>query len=328
MKEGMGMSAMKQLGILVAGLAVGTLGTFAYEHYLGEGEKLAQAESDLAGTSTDLAQLKESDAHLKSETDSESAQIQQLTSSNDDLKKQLDAAKSAAAAPAPPNPFANMADIIKTSAAQRHQEKLLLLNSRLHLTPEQEAAVKVAMDAEDKMGEEMMTKFGTGKFDPKDPKVQAEIMALSQGTKTVDQTLNEILTPDQKTAYQQMQAEQQSSSQQSTAVFQMSQLAPLLQLSDAQKDQVSNALYQFDANLSQRMKTNGTDPIANLEAEAKAKEDALAKILTPEQLATYHQQAQSQLDAQKAMLQKMMPAITAPAPQPAPSTPAVPPANP
>ena len=57
-----------------------------------------------------------------------------------------------------------------------------------------------------------------------------------------------------------------------------------------------------------------------LDARAKAKEDALAKILTPEQLATYHQQAQSQLDVQKAMMQKFMPATaTAAAPAAAPA---------
>ena len=52
---------------------------------------------------------------------------------------------------------------------------------------------------------------------------------------------------------------------------------------------------------------NPSDPTAIFDAQAKAKEDALSKILTPEQLAAYHQQAQSQLDMQKAMMQKFMP---------------------
>ena len=48
------------------------------------------------------------------------------------------------------------------------------------------------------------------------------------------------------------------------------------------------------------------NPIAFLDAQAKAKEDALAKILTPDQLATYHQQAQAQLDMQKSMMQNYL----------------------
>ena len=298
------MEITRLLGILITGMAIGTLGTFAYEYYLGEEPKLAQTQADLADAIAKITTLKESDQQLKSQADAESTEIQQLTSTNEDLKKQLDEAKSASVVSVP-NP-ADVLGIMKSGEAQQHQERLLLLNSRLHLTPEQEAAVKVAMDAEDKMSEEVMAKFGSGKFDPKDPKAQADIMAMTQSTKTVDQTLDEILTPEQKTAYQQMQTDQQNSSQESTATFEMNQLAPLLQLTDSQKDQVFNALYQFDSNLPERMKNNGSDPIANLEAQTKEKEDALAKILTPDQLATYHQQAQSQFDAQKAMMQKMV----------------------
>jgi tRNA A37 threonylcarbamoyladenosine modification protein TsaB len=104
----------------------------------------------------------------------------------------------------------------------------------------------------------------------------------------------------------------------------MNQLAPLLQLTDSQKDQVYNALYQVqtnsqDPNWIKNNPVNRSDPTAFLDAQAKAKEDALSKILTPDQLATYHQQAQSQLDTQKAMVQKLSPA-TAGAPVPAPAS--------
>jgi hypothetical protein len=302
------MNTTKQLGVLVAGLAIGMLGMFAYEHYWGEGSELAQSQADLVNAKANLAKIKADDKQLESETDSESAQIQQLTSSKDDLVHQLTALKNASVttpAPSAPNPM--MAGMMKAGMEQQHQERLLLLKTRLHLTPEQEAAVKAAMDDEAKLGEEMMSKMGSGgKIDPQ------TMAAMGQGIKTVAQALDDILTPDQKTAYQQMQTEQKNSAQASMAVSQMNQLAPLLQLTDTQKDQVSTALYQVqvnsqDPNWIKNNPVNPSNPTAFLDVQAKAKEDALAKILTPDQLATYQQQAQSQLDAQKAMMQKFMP---------------------
>ena len=87
----------------------------------------------------------------------------------------------------------------------------------------------------------------------------------------------------------------------------------MLQLTDAQKDQAYSALAQVQLETQDPtwIKNNANispgNPTAMLDAQAKAREDALAKILTPDQLATYHQQAQSQLDMQKAMVQKFMP---------------------
>jgi hypothetical protein len=126
-----------------------------------------------------------------------------------------------------------------------------------------------------------------------------------------------------------MKTEEKNSTAETSATFEMNQVAPLLQLSDTQKDQVANALYQVQLNsqdpawIKQNVTTSASNPLSILDAQAKAKEDALSKILTPEQLAAYHQQAQSQLDLQKAMMQKFMPA-TAAAPAPAPAPPAAP----
>jgi len=161
------------------------------------------------------------------------------------------------------------------------------------------------MDGETKLGQEMMAKAASGgKIDPQ------AMAAMAQGIKTVDQTLKDILTPDQMAAYQQMQAEQHNSVQESMAISQTNQLAPLLQLSDSQKDQVYAALYQLNSQSPAGIKNspvNPSDPTAFLDAQAHAKEDALAKILTPDQLATYHQQAQGQLQTQKAIMQKFIP---------------------
>ncbi len=299
----------------LACLAVGIVGALGYSHYLGEGKQLEQLQADLAAAQANVAKVTKESQDAKSETDAMSEQIKQLSATKDDLKNQVEQLKSAGAAPvapaAPaPNPMANMAGMMKAGMAQHVEEQLLLLKSRLHLTPDQEAAVKAALEDEAKRGEEMAAKmFSGGKIDP-------QAMADLKGVKTLDQTLNDILTPDQKTAYDQLKTDQKNSAAESAATFQMNQLAPLLQLNDGQKDQVANALYQAQLNMQDpawiknNMGTNGTDPSAMMDAQAKAKEDALSKILTPDQLATYHQQAQSQIQMQKAMMQKFLPAAT------------------
>jgi len=301
---------MRTLLLAVSCLALGVLGALGYSHFLGEGRQLAELQAELDASNARLNQVTQASQQAKSETSAMSAQIEQLTSSKADLQKQVDDLKSGASpnAPAQANPMAGMAGLMKAGMAQHEEEQLLLLESRLHLTPDQIAAVKAAMDDEAKRGEEMAAKmFSTGKIDP-------QAMADLKSQKSVDQTLDAILSPDQKAAYAQMKTDQKNSAAETMASVQMDQLAPLLQLNDSQKDQVYSALAQeqIDTQDPNWIKANvpngGTDPMAVMDAQAKAKEDALAKILTPDQLATYHQQAQSQLDMQKAMMQKFSPA--------------------
>jgi chromosome segregation ATPase len=290
-------------------LVVGVVGALGYAYYYGPGRELVELQEELSTGDANLAKLDQDNKDSKAEIDALNAQVQQLIATKTDLAKQLDTLKSSGAS----SLFGSgqMADAMKAATTQQHQERLLLLESRLHLTPDQIAAVQAAMDREDKLGQEMIAKFSSGKINPNDPQFMTEIGAMGQGAKTVDETLNDILTPDQKTAYQQMQTDQQTTSAETQAVFEMDQLAPLLQLTDAQKDQVSTALYQAqtttqDPNWIQANNANPSDPTAFMEAQAKAKADALSKVLTPDQMAIYNQQAQSELAAQKAMMQNFM----------------------
>jgi chromosome segregation ATPase len=296
------------LGTL-AGLAMGILGTWAYTNYLGAGQKLAQAEAELADIKTNLTKATQGTEQLKSETDAMSTQVRQLTAHNDELKKQVNELKAGSentTAPAP-NP---MAGIIKAQMANRFEQRLLLLKSRLNLTPEQESAVKAAMAEEAKKMEEITGKmFQGGKVDPQG--MAKNVTNDLNKSKSVDQVLEDILTPDQKTAYHQMQDDQKKSSADTMATVEMNQLAPALQLSETQKDQVYAALYQVQMNPPKLTGVaDPSNPGGYLEAQAKAKEDALVQILTPAQLATYHQQEQSQLDMRKAMMQKFAPGVS------------------
>ena len=232
------------LGALI-GLFVGSLSTWAYSHYLGEGQQLAQAQAEIATASTTLTKTAEDGKKLKDETQAMTAQIEELSSSNDKLKHQVEELK-AAAPPATTTtpPVTNaLAGMIQTQMAHHNQEKLLLLKSRLYLTPDQEAQIKAAMDAEDKYTTEMASKMYSGggiNFpNPKD----------SMPAKSVDQTISDILTPEQKPAYDQMKTDEKNSAAETMASVEMNQMSPLLQLSDAQKDQVYSAIYQSQLDM-------------------------------------------------------------------------------
>jgi hypothetical protein len=319
---------MKTALLAMVCLIVGILGALGYSHYLGEGKRVAELQAALDDSNSKLAKASQDTAQAKSETDAMSAQIQQLTATKQDLTKQVDDLKSVSSAATPaPDAFAipnagSMAGIVKSQMENQNATRLQLLKARLHLTPDQEAAVKAAMDAEEKRTEEMTSKmFAGGKIDMK------ALAAESKNVKSVDQTLDEILTPEQKTANQQMKTDEKNGNAETMASMEMNQVAPLLQLTDAQKDQVGNALYQvqLDSQDPEWIKKNTPSstggPLQMLDIQAKAKEDALAKILTPDQLATYHQQAQSQLQLQKTMMQKFMPAAASSTPPAPPSAP-------
>jgi len=306
------------LGTLI-GLIVGVIGAFAYNTYLGDGAELADVQTQLASASTDLTKANQGTIKLKSEADALSAEVKQLSTHNDELKHQVDELKASSTANSDNTATANsnpMGGFMKAAMDQQYQQKLLVFKTRLHLTPEQEAAVKAAMDGEAKMAESMLA---GGKFDPEALKNAATDPNKPKG---VEQTMNDILTPDQKTIYKQMQNDEKNSAVEMLATVQLNQMAPALQLTETQKDQVFNALSQLQSNAMDpnTYKNNPPNPATMLEDQAKAKEDALAKILTPEQLAIYHQQAQSELEMQKTMMQKFTPPATAtPPPTPAPT---------
>jgi hypothetical protein len=273
----------------VAGLAIGTVGALAYSHYLGEGSLLADLQAQLDAANADLAKAKKDKQQLANETSSVSGQVDQLQASNDDLKKQLGDLKNAPA-PAMTAPAINPMTLFGMMrgmgrGGMQGQQRLFLLQTRLHLTPDQAAKIKAAMDADAQARRGLMQQMfrNGGKIDP----------AAAAAANTLDQTLATVLTPEQQTAYQQVQADEQASRADMAATMQVDQMAPLLQISDSQRDQVEQALYQIQASApdpaSLMTNPNAASIIA---AQAQATQAALANVLTPAQLALYQQQAQ------------------------------------
>ena len=273
-----------------AGLVIGTIGALAYSQYFGAGKLLADLQARLDAANASLAKTAQDRQFQARETSGVSDQIDHLASSNEDLRHQLDALKKAPA-PAVTVPPINPATLGALMMGMMRggfqgQQRMLLLQSRLHLTPDQQAAIQAAMDADGRARRDVMQQMfrNNGKVDPQ----------VAAKANTLDQTLATVLTPDQQTAYKQVQADEQVSRADTEATIQVNQVAPLLQLSDSQKDQVFSALYQVQMGAPDpsSLMTN-PNAASVVTAQAQAIQEALGKVLTPDQLALYQQQAQA-----------------------------------
>jgi hypothetical protein len=173
------------------------------------------------------------------------------------------------------------------------QQRLFVMQTRLKLTPEQSAAIKAAMDADNKARRDLMRQRfqNNGQVDP----------AAAAAANTLDKTLATVLSPDQQMAYQQLQADEKASRAEISATSQVDGVMPLLQLSDSQKEAAMDALYQVQmAAPDQNTLMTSPNPMAAIAAQAQSTEAAMAKVLTPAQLTIYQQQAQAQAQAMAA----------------------------
>lgn len=270
------------------GLVLGMAGALAYNQLAADGQ-LAALQSQLDAANASLAKISKDKQQLASETTGVSDQVDQLQASNADLKKQLNDLKNAA--PAPEQPSLNPAALARMMMGMMRggnfgtQQRMFLLQSRLKLTPDQASAIKAAMEADAQKQRELgRAMFRGEKIDPQ----------AAAAAHTLDQTLNAILSPDQQAAYKQVQADEQASRASTSATVQMNQVAPLLQLTDSQKDQVYTQLYQIQmaAPDPTSLMTNPNAP-SILTNQAQATQAALAKVLTTDQMALYQQEAAS-----------------------------------
>ena len=274
----------------MAGLLVGTIGALAYSHFTSD-SALADLQAKLDAANADLAKSIADKGLLAKEASGDSSQVDELQASNKELKTQLDAAKAGTPVAAPPpaqiNPvmLAGMVMGMMRGGGMQPQQHLFLLQTRLKLTPDQNAKIKAALEADANSRRDAMRAMfrNGGKPDPNAP---------ATNLNTLDKVLDETLTAQQKAQYLQVQADEKASRAEAAATVQISQMAPLLQFSDTQKEQVLNSLYTVQNSAPDPMSLIGNpDAMTAITKQAQATQDALAKVLTPDQLSLYQQQA-------------------------------------
>ena len=183
--------------------------------------------------------------------------------------------------------------------AQRQDAKILALTTKLNLTPEQQAAVRAALekgsadrDAIRDAGDERR-RAGTADTEEKRRADRATVAAIET---TQEQSIVAGMSADQLAAYSEYQTEQKQATVESRANQQLGDLANKFSLTEEQKE----AAFQYFAGQEEengfnpaRTAAAGGDSRTIFEQRQKEQLEALKQILTPEQFELYSaQQAQ------------------------------------
>src|SRR5439155_12317205 len=105
--------------------------------------------------------------------------------------------------------------------------------------------------------------------------------------------IKELLTAEQQAEYEKFQVEERQTQAQMVANVEVPQLQLMLQLTQAQQDQVFQILYQqAEQNLNQT--DGGTRVPMDWQQMIDVKKEALRAVLTPEQFKSYEKYIESQ----------------------------------
>ena len=207
-----------------------------------------------------------------------------------------------------------MQQLIKSQLEQQIEGKISRMKARLRLTSEQEQAIRESMNAAIKKMLAATQKMYSGEAKSDD------IANIASSDATGMQPIEDLLTPEQRTEYDALQKEEFQNTARVAASAEMIQLQSSLGLTQEQQDKVFSALYQQSVDpvsgLEATQKSASiNDPAAALQQVFDKKVEALKPILTSEQLKTYRDLQEKQIQ----MIQAFFPKGAAPVP-PTPTT--------
>jgi RNA polymerase sigma factor (sigma-70 family) len=215
----------------------------------------------------------------------------------EELRKQLAQQAKEAGSSSLPGP---MGDLMKNAMEQQVVGRLARMTTSLHLTPEQaQSAREILMRQAGVMSAGMQQVF-SGKFD------KDALAKLGKSGGNPEEQIKELLTADQKAAYQNYQQEEATYNARLIANNELIQLQSTLGLTTEQEDRAFAALYevtfnQLQGNPTQKFASQAEQMQWTLDQKAKA----LESVLTASQLEAYHQQQAMQAKAMKDILDKM-----------------------
>lgn len=248
-------------------------------------------------------------AELRAKLEVSEAQVRRLQAAQATPAPQP-AASRPAATPAAGNLFSSLlGESVKTQTERMKTQKVQALKNRLHLNPEQEKRVQEHFDRMFKFTEEATQKILAGeRLDPK------EMPADAAPTTSEEKMLEEILTPEQLAAYQEMKVEEATARTEMMATVEMSQVAPLLGLDESQKD----AFFQAMVGVEQELETpegrkrylpagSENDPLRYFKVRDAAKLEATKAVLDDDQWEAYKKHLDSQGEMQRSLMEAFMP---------------------
>lgn len=178
---------------------------------------------------------------------------------------------------------------------QRIDARILNLKTKLNLTPEQETAVRAAMEKgsldRDALREAMDARRRSGEEET-DKTRQANAAKFAASEAEQEKAITATMSDEQLTAYEAYKTEQKATQVEAQANRQLNDLQSKLSLTDEQKD----AAFQFYADQEQngfdpgKIIAEGGDPAKYFEERQKTTLEAMKQILTPEQYELYSKQ--------------------------------------
>jgi outer membrane murein-binding lipoprotein Lpp len=188
--------------------------------------------------------------------------------------------------------FGGMSKMMDVFMNQRVDSKMAALKGRLNLSPEQEASIREILAKQSKAGTEMAQQMFSGNG--------IKTNVLSQvGAMAKDDQIKALLSPEQATAYDAVEKEEQGANVRLMANAELLQLQSTLQLSEDQQDKVFTVLAEQAQAQFLDAPTNGAN--LDLPGMFQRKADALRGVLTPDQFERYQKFQQQQLDMMQAI---------------------------
>ena len=206
-----------------------------------------------------------------------------------------------------------MQQLIKPQLEQQTEGKISRMKARLRLTSEQEQAIRESMNAATKKMLAATQKIYSSEVKPDELN---DLLSLEDSREESGvRPINEILTPEQQTGLEALQKEESQNTARVAASAEMMQLQGSLGLTQEQQDNVFSALYQQSVDpvsglVATSMEATISDPAAALQQAFDRKVEALRPILTSEQLKTYRDLQEKQIQ----MIQAFFPKGAAPVP--------------
>ena len=208
----------------------------------------------------------------------------------------------------PANPFAAllgdensesgkaMKGMMEAAMKQQLEGKIAGMKSKLNLTPDQETQIRALLEQQSSAGGELAQKMLAGKM------TKEEMADLQKQQVDPEAQIKALLSPEQQTAYAELQTEERHNNARLMANGELLQMQSALGLSQEQQDKVFQALYaQTEQQLSGAANGSGAkayDPTTMM----TQKLEAMKGVLTEEQFTRYKAMQEQQLKLIQALL--------------------------
>jgi hypothetical protein len=300
------------LGLFVAGAVVGALVVTSRPRHPEKTEfgqqmttALLESSNQVVALESQLERSRERVAKLEADTVNLASRAQELT-------KQAEAAASKPPRKSPSaNPLAAlfgggeggeeteagkaMKGLMEAALKQQLDGKLGQMKTKLNLTPEQETAIRGILEKQFGQGRAIAEKMMTGKA------TKEELADVSRQQGNPEQAIKDLLSPEQQTAYAELQIEERRNNARLMANSELLQMQGALGLSQDQQDAVFQALY---AETEKQFTPPAAGEVPDFRGALDRKLEALKPVLSAEQLQRYQAMQEQQLKLIESMLPK------------------------